>query len=113
VTKEAWGVKTQMFTPVSAVMLSPNYWGGEGIGNKHYFFMLEGCQNDGTARGFYNEFLSNELNPHRKVLEIVGSKMHTEKSENQLSGIGFSSTQKGCLLCKVKGAFTRVVKVVF
>lgn len=113
VTKEAWGVKTQGFTKVTAVMLSPNYWGKEGVGNKHYLFMLEGCQNDGTARGFYNEFLSNDLNPHRKVLEIVGSKMHTEKSENQLSGIGFSSTQKGHLFCKVKGAFTRVVKVIF
>ena len=112
--KEAWGIKTQAFIPVQAVMLSPNFWGeGGGIGNKHYFFMLRGCVNDGATRGFYNEFLLPELNEHRKVLEIVGSKMKTKESVDQLSGVGFSSTQRSHLLCKVKGAFTRTVKVLF
>jgi hypothetical protein len=113
--KEAWGIKTQSFTPVEAVMLSPNFWGesGKGTGNKHFFFMLKGCVNEGTTRGFYNEFLLPELNVHRKVLEIVGSKMKTKESDTQLSGIGFSSTQRSHLLCKVKGSFTRTVKVMF
>jgi hypothetical protein len=115
VAKEAWGIKTQSFTPVETIMLSPNFWGekGEGVGNKHYFFMLKNCKNEGTTRGFYNEFLGPELNQHRKVLEIVGSKMRTKESDTQLSGIGFSSTQRGHLLCKVKGSFTRTVKIVF
>jgi hypothetical protein len=115
VAKEAWGVKTQGFTPVEAVMLSPNFWAetGTGVGNKHFFFMLNNCANDGTARGFYNEFLTPELNEHRKVLEIVGSKMKTQESDIQLSGLGFSSTQRGHLVCKVKGSFTRTLKVVF
>jgi hypothetical protein len=114
VAKEAWGIKTQSFIPVEAVMLSPNFWDEDGgAGNKHFFFMLRGCVNAGTTRGFYNEFLLPELNPHRKVLEIVGSKMRTRESDAQLSGIGFSSTRRDHLLCRVKGSFTRTVKVLF
>lgn len=110
--KTFWNLPTQSFHPVSALMLSPNHWGGDGIGNKHYFFMLDGCKNDGSARGFYNEFLRPELDQHRKVLEVVGSKMKAEGPE-QLSGLGFSSTQKNTLICRVKGSFNRTIKVQF
>jgi len=94
-------------------MLSPNYWDDRTVGNKHFFFMLDGCSNEDKARGFFNEFLTDELTPHRKVFEMVGSKMKTEESENQLSGIGFSSTQRNYILCRVKGAFSRTVKITF
>lgn len=112
-TKQVWGINTNTFHKVQAVMLSPNYWDEKGVGNKHFFFMLEGCCNDGQARGFYNEFLSAELDKHRKVLEMVGSKMQTETSDNQLSGLGFSSTQRNSVTCNVKGAFTRTIKINF
>lgn len=123
-SKNVWNLTTQQFHKVNAVMLSPNYWHRQdetlafkpdhvGIGNKHWFFMLEGCANEGTARGFYNEFLSSELEPHRKVMEMVGARMRTEEASRQLSGLGFSSTQRSSLLCRIEGAFTRVVKVVF
>jgi hypothetical protein len=95
------------------MMLSPNFWDGKGVGNKHYMFFLDGCKNDGSARGFYNEFLTPELEAHRKTMEIVGSKMRTEESNNQLSGLGFSSTQRNSVLCRVKGTFTRTIKVMF
>jgi hypothetical protein len=75
--------------------------------------MLDGCENDGIVRGFYNEFLRDELKDHRKVIEMVGAKMHIEHSVDQLSGLGFSSTQRNELLARVKGNFTRTVKVVF
>lgn len=113
VSKEVWGLQTQQFHPVTALMLSPNYWDGRGIGNKHYFFMLDKCKNDGSARGFYNEFLNSELEPHRKTMEIVGSRMRTDQSEDQLSGLGFSSTLKNQLVVKVGGTFTRTFKVNF
>ncbi len=113
VSKEVWGIKTQEFHPVMALMLSPNYWDGKGVGNKHYFFMLDKCKNDGSARGFYNEFLSSELEPHRKTMEIVGSKMRTDQSEDQLSGLGFSSTLHNSIVVKVGGTFTRTLKVNF
>lgn len=111
--KEVWGIKTNSFQKVSAVMLSPNFWDDRMIGNKHFFFMLDGCLNDGKARGFFNEFLVDELTQHRKVIEMVGSKMKTDHSERQLSGLGFSSTQRNSLLCRVKGSFSRVIKIIF
>ena len=110
--KTVWGVTTHTFRDVRAVMMSPNYWDGQGIGNKHYFFLLEGCQNGQEARGFFNEFLKSELDPHRKVIEMVGSKMRAG-GDSQLSGLGFSSTQPNSVLCKVQGAFTRTVKILF
>ncbi len=113
VSKNVWGLPTQSFHKVNVLMLSPNYWDDKGVGNKHYFFMLDKCINDGTARGFFNEFLSSELDKHRKVLEVVGSKMKTDKSDDQLSGLGFSSTQRNTLVCRVTGAFSRIVKIVF
>lgn len=108
-----WGLPTQTFHRVNIVMLSPNHWDNRAVGNKHYFFMLDKCVNDGTARGFFNEFLKSELDVHRKVFEVVGSKMKTAGSGEQLSGIGFSSTQRNTLIARVKGSFTRTVKVMF
>jgi len=112
-TKEVWGINTQQFHKVNAVMFSPNYWDEKATGNKHYFFMLDECKNMDSARGFYNEFLSSELDAHRKVFEILGSKMKVENSENQLSGLGFSSTQRNEVLCRVTGSFSRTIKITF
>lgn len=112
-SRQVWGLPTQTFHRVSVAMLSPNYWDGEAVGNKHYFFMLDGCANDGTARGFFNEFLMPVFDKHRKVFEIVGSKMKIAPASEQLSGLGFSSTQKNTLLCRIKGSFTRTIKIIF
>ena len=113
-SKEVWGLKTQQFTKVSNIMNSPNYWQGSSMtGNKHYFFFMEDCKNEGTPRGFYNEFLSNELTEHRKTFESLGAKMKVEKSDNQLSGLGFSSTQSNEIIVRVEGKFTRIIKVKF
>jgi hypothetical protein len=109
-----WGVPTNTFNKVKMVMLSPNYWDDQKTnGNKHFFFIMEGCENDTAARGFFNEFLKESLNEHRKVFEVVASKMKVGPSTEQLSGVGFSSTQRNTLVCRVKGSFTRTIKVVF
>ena len=113
VSKKVWGIDTETFRKVSVVMLSPNHWDGHGVGNRHYFFMLDGCQNDGTARGFYNEFLKSDLDPHRKVFEMVGAKMRTDETADQLSGLGFSTTQRNHAVVRVKGAFTRALRIAF
>ena len=112
-SKIVWGVPTQTFRKVNVVMMSPNYWDDRTVGNKHYFFMLDGCLNEDKARGFFNEFLKEEFTPHRKVLEMVGSKLKTEESDRQLSGVGFSSTQRNYILARVKGTFSRTVKITF
>lgn len=90
-----WGVTTGTLTRVDTIMTSPNYWDGAGaVGNKHWFFMLKDCKNPDATRGIYNEFLRGELDQHRKVFEALGAKTKCPPSDNQLSGVGFSSTRK-------------------
>lgn len=111
--RDVWGVKTNSYQKVKMVVQSPNHWDSNESGNKHWFFILEGCNNPKEARGFYNEFLRKDLTEHRKVFELMSSKMKTPKSDEQLSGLGFSSTQKNSITCRVSGEKQRVYKVNF
>lgn len=100
-TKE-WNIDTMKFQKVSCIMFSPNYWEGNEVGNKHLFFMIEGCKNPDPVRGFFNEYLRSDLERnHRKVFEALASKAKTEYSDDQLSGLGFSLTQSNDVIVKV------------
>jgi hypothetical protein len=112
-SKTIWGLTTQQFHRASVVMMSPNHWDEQAVGNKHYFFMIDGATNEAQARGFYNEFIKSDLDKHRRVLELVGTKAKVADDPNQLSGLGFSSTQRNNLLCRVKGSFTRTIRITF
>lgn len=114
VSTEKWGVKTETLVPVDTLMLSPNHWNGAAVGNKHWFFILRGAKNPDPVRGIYNEYLRPDLNEHRKVFEVLGSKTKAPFTDDQLSGLGFSSTQRASLTVVAKGAdFNRAYEIQF
>lgn len=101
---DKWGVSTQTLVPISTLLASPNHWNDQQIGNKHWFFILKDCVNPGEVRGIYNEFLRSDLEAHRKVFEVLGSKTKAKSTPEQLSGVGFSSTRKDEVIVVVNGA---------
>ena len=113
-SKDIWNVKTNQFIPVSVVCYSPNWWDTDnGVGHKHIFFMLKDCINPEQPNGMFNEYLKEELLTHKRVFAALGSKMHVENADDQLSGVGFSTTKRDEVVVKVKGKTERVVKVKF
>lgn len=110
-SKSIWSKKTNQFQPVSLITLSPNYWGDEqGVGNLHYMFMIDGLINPDKPNGFFNEFLRPDLNEHRRVFEVLGSRMQVSSDDpKQLSGLGFSSTKRDNLILRTNNK--SVIKV--
>jgi len=113
INKEIYGLETNQFHKVNLVCLSPNHWGSNKVGNKHYMFMLEGCKSTESIRGFHNENLLPDLVKHRKVLEVLGNTNTIPINDRQLSGLGFNSTVKDELIVKLSGTHKRVLKIKF
>lgn len=114
-SKTLWNKPTNQFHPVTAMMFSPNYWDEQqGNGNKHFLFLLDDCINNESPNGFFNEFLRNDLMAHKRVFEALGGKMQvTSDNPKQLSGLGFSSTQRNSAIAKVTGQVQRTIKITF
>lgn len=110
----AWDLVPGDLVPVHAVMYSPNYWDEQkGSGNRHLMFMLKGCKSDETPNAFFNEFMRGDLRPHRKLLELVGTRMAVTENDDQLSGLGFCTTKRNRVLLRVKGGIDRPIAVKF
>ncbi len=103
VSKEKWGVKTQTLVPVAALMNSPNHWGENRVGARHLIFALDGCRNPDPTRGIYNEFLRADLDKHRKVFEVLGAKTKCASTDDQVSGVGFTSARGDTVTVVVDG----------
>jgi len=112
-SKKYWNLETNNFHKVNLLCLTPNHWGDNNFGNKHYMFMLDKCKSDTQIRSFHNENLNVELLKHRKVMEVLGTTNMIEPTNNHLAGIGFNSTVKDELIVKVQGSFKRMIKIKF
>jgi hypothetical protein len=112
-SKSLWNLDTNEFHKVNLVSLSPNHWGDNSVGNKHYLFMLEGCKSDVPIRSFHNENLNADLVQHKKVMEVLGQTTMLQPSNKQLCGLGFNATVKDEVILKLSGSFKRTIKVKF
>ena len=109
VSNDMWGLKTNRYQKVNAVFLSPNYWGDNAVGNKHLFFYVENAINDGVINPFFNEQLTPELTgPHKRVFELLASKLPVAVTQPQVSGIGISSTIHTDFIVKVNNQLFKV-----
>jgi hypothetical protein len=111
--KEIYGLETNQFHKVNLVCLSPNHWGENNTGNKHYMFMLDDCKAPHPIRSFHNENLNADLAAHRKVMEVLGTTNMITPSDKQLSGLGFNATVRDEVILKLSGTHKRTIKVKF
>ena len=111
-SREMWGIKTNSYVPVTVACYSPNYWDEQdGIGNRHYLFMLKGCVNDEKPVAIKGEYLKHELMAHRKTFAYLENQMRVQDTEDQLSGLGFSSTQNNHFYVRVETSTEAIYKV--
>jgi hypothetical protein len=113
IVKEIYGLESNKFHKVNLVCLTPNHWGNNEVGNKHYLFMLEKCKSPNPIRSFHCENLISVLAEERKVLEPYGAVNLIESTPNQLSGLGFNATVRDELIVKLQGSHKRIVKILF
>lgn len=105
------GLESNRFHQVNLVCLSPNYWGNNSVGNKHYFFMLDKAKISDSLVSFHTENLEENLAKHRKVIEALSLTSMLEPKGKYLAGLGFNATVKNQVILKVKGNFERLLKV--
>jgi len=101
-SKEVWGIKTQELVKVNSIMYSPNFWNNNKIGQKHTFFMLDGCTNPNEIRGLFNEHLNPKYRSIRKSIDMLSSMVKCKQTDNQISGIGVGS-RRDVLILVVRG----------
>lgn len=112
-SKKLWNLDSNQFHKVNLVCLSPNFWGDNNTGNKHFMFMLENCKSDIALRSFHTEFLNGDLLEHRKVMEVLGETTKLEPAAKQLCGLGFNATVNDELIVKLSGSHKRTIKIKF
>lgn len=98
------------FIPVKHVLLSSNMW-ETPVGNRHVFLLTDDVEVDEPVRGFFNEQLNSKLTPHRKVTEILGTKLKIDPADFNVDGIakgyGFSATMDATFVVRLTDSFGR------
>lgn len=112
-SKDTWNIKTNEFHNVKLVCQSPNHWGENSVGDKHYLFMLDGCKSDEPIRHFHIKDLNTELKGAKKTLERLGQVNLLEPTDKQLCGLGFNETVTEEIILKVEGNKNELIKVKF
>ena len=107
-------VSGDKFIEVKNVIMSPNTWEQE-VGNKHFILLTDDVEVNEPVRGFFNEQLNSKLSPHRKVTEILGSKLKIQASDFEptdvAKGYGFSETMDANLILRLTYSNGRKVLV--
>lgn len=89
-------ISGKQFIEVKNILKSPNAWSDKVIGNEHVIFLADGIEVNFHVRGFFNEQLNATLNEHRKVTEVLGSKLKLApdkfEGDDIAKGYGFSTT---------------------
>lgn len=106
----AWGLAPRTWVPVHGLCQSPNLWNAVPAElasiNKHVFFLLEGCRdnNEGVGRGFFSEFLINDLKPIRSTLEAYSAQamLLPAPDDNPACGLGMSDNSPWNLTVRVQ-----------
>lgn len=97
-------ISSDKFIEIKHVLMSPNTWEKE-IGNRHFILLTEDIEVNEPVRGFFNEQLNSQLTPHRKVTEILGSKLKIQpvdfESNDVAKGYGFSETMDANLILRL------------
>ena len=115
ISKEVWGLTTNKFYKVKAMTLSPNYWGDNKVGQKHYLFFLEKCKPNDTLKAFLPEYLRGDIRQHAKLFEFLADRLKVEPIADGLYGVGFTmgKDQKTVLRILTKSGLKRLLKVKF
>lgn len=107
-------VSGDKFIEVKNVLMSPNTWEQE-VGNKHFILLTDDVEVNEPVRGFFNEQLNSKLSPHRKVTEILGSKLKIQAADFEptdvAKGYGFSETMDANLILRLTYSNGRKVLV--
>ena len=75
--------------------------------------MLQGAAAPESIRSIHNEYLKSDLLDHRKVMEVLGSRLKVESTPKQLSCLGFNAKVRDEVILRLSGSFKRVIKVKF
>lgn len=100
---EEYEIKNNTFITVNAICTSPNYWGDNAVGNKHYMFLSNQIKKKNSLDTgiFYNEFLNWDFNSHKRIIEYLTLNNEVNYTNQQACGFGFPETKTNNVIFKV------------